>query len=404
MSAISQIRGKQLPIICIASFLMACTDNSYKGVTGQDVIYPEETLPVMISVGNPASATRGSGTIDPNSNSWHDANIYVYSFKRDMSTDFRALSISDKATCLVDASANNNSALGKKAVINKNETYISWVDNQENVLYPANNLPYDFFGYFIDDLVVSEQDVVRSKDGIQLKVTIDGTQDLMSARAVLTEEQYNRKEFDNEEKANIKEWYYSLYTATRNIHPIMIFKHHLSRFIFQIYPATNKANDVVIDEVKVVSKREGWFTVAHAITGNMGVDFSADVPYEDVLLREEKGEPLLSDTYRTNYQGDFSEPLYDRPFVRVGESLMLPPGEVNYSCYVRLKQTIGGVAHTFDSEVPLSNSGDTFKAGTQYIVKLAIYGLQDIGVAVSPTPWIDGGDITIDPDEEFGKE
>lgn len=386
--------------------LVACADNSYKGVGEQTISYPEETVPVMISVGNPTfpSIGRGSGAIDQTSSSWYGANIYVYSFKRDMTTDFRTLSIQDKATCLMDASADNGSLLGRKAVINKDETYISWTDNQERVLYHANNLPYDFFGYFIDDFAAGEQDVARTKDGIQLKVKIDGTQDLMSARATLTEEQVNRKEFDSEEKANIKEWYYSLYTAQRNIHPIMIFKHHLSRFIFRIYPATNKANDIVVDEVKVVSKREGWFTVAHSITGNMGVDFSADVPYEELLLKEEKGEPLLSDTYRTDYQGDFSEPLYDRPFVRVGESLMLPPGEMKYSCFVRLKQTIDGEVHTFDSSVPLSNSGDTFKAGTQYIVKLAIYGLQEVGVSVSPVPWIDGGDITIDPDKEFKKQ
>lgn len=388
------------------SVLAACADNSYKGIVEQTKPQPEETLPVMISVGNPAftPSSRGSGAIDPTSDFWYGANIYVYSFKRDMTTDFRTLSINDNATCLLDASPNNGSVLGRKAIMNRDETYISWVDNQETVLYHANNLPYDFFGYFIDDLVVGEQDVVRTKDGIHLKVKIDGTQDLMSARAALTEEQMNRKEFDKEEKENIKEWYYSLYTALRNVHPVMTFKHHLSRFIFRIYPATAKANDVVVDEVKVVSKREGWFTVAHAATGNMGVDFSADVPYEELLLRDEKGEPLKSDTYRTDYQGDFSEPLYDRPFVRVGESLMLPPGEVKYSCFVRLKQTIDGVVHTFDSSVPLANSGDTFKAGTQYIVKLAIYGLQEIGVSVSPTPWIDGGDITIDPDKEFKKQ
>lgn len=401
-----QLTKKLLWAVCTASALAACADNSYKGVDGQVISYPEETLPVLISVGDPAytPTTKGSGATDQSSSSWYDANVYVYAFKRDMTTDFGTLSIDDNATCLLDGSSNNGSKLGRKAVINRNETYISWVDNQENVLYHANNLPYDFFGYFIDDLAIGEEDVARTAEGIKLKVKIDGTQDLMSARAALTEEQLNRKAFDEEERANIKEWSYSLYTALRNVHPVMIFKHHLSRFIFRIYPATQKANDVVLEEIKVASKREGWFTVAHSVTNNMGVDFSADTPYEDVLLTEEKGQPLLNDTYRTNYQGDFSESLYDRPFVRIGESLMLPPGEVSYSCIVRLKQTIDGQEHIFDSRVPLTNNGDSFKAGTQYIVKLAIYGLQEVGVSVSPVPWNDGGDITIDPDKDFNKQ
>lgn len=402
--------GKQLiEIVCATLVLTSCSDNSYKGYSGLIVEPSEEGIPVMISVGNPDfdnTLTRGSGAIDQNDNdSWHDAFLYVYSFKRDLSIDYSVKSTEGNETCLIDGSTDEqNSKLGRKAKINEYETYISWVNDSKNVFYHANNLPYDFFGYYIDDLEIGENDVLRTKEGIQLKVKIDGTQDLMSTRASLTEEQANRKGFSDEEITNIKDWYYSFYTAQRNIHPVMVFKHHLSRLIFQIYPAYSHANNVIVDEIRVSSKKEGLFTVVHSATGNMGVDFSGDQPYEDFLLREKKGEPLLKDTYHTDYHGDFSEPVYDRPHVRIGESLMLPPGETKYNCIVRLKEKKDGKEYTYEGGVILTSGSDTFKPGMQYIVKLAIYGLQEIGVSVAPTPWEDGGDVTVDPDKDFNTD
>ncbi len=394
--------------LLLTGMFIACSDNSYKGYTAEIKEPEKEGIPVIISVGNPELndvITRGTGAIDQTDNtSWYDAYIYIYSFKRDMTADYSVLSIDDDEMCLIDASiSGNRSKLGRKAKINEHETYVSWIDDETSVFYHTNNLPYDFFGYYIDDIEINENDVIRNKDGVQLKVKIDGTQDLMSARANLTDEQANRKDFEDEEKANIKDWYYSFYTAQRNIQPVMIFKHHLSRFIFQIYPVTAKANNITVDEVRIKSKREGLFTVAHNTTGNMGVDFSADQPYETLFLTENKGKQLSPGTYHTDYHGDFSESLYERPFVRVGESIMLPPNETEYQCSVLLKEVIDGKEHTYESLLTLTDGNEAFKPGTQYIVKLGIWGLQDVTVSVTPEPWQDGGSVTVDPDKDFGK-
>lgn len=411
MTGINKILKRFIQRILVVGVFVftSCADNSYKGYVSIIEEPDEESIPVMISVGNPefnSSDTRGIGAIDQTDNaSWHDAYIYIYSFKRDMATDYSILGNEDDEMCLIDASTGESrSKQGRKAKINKNETYISWVDSKNNVFYHNNNLPYDFFGYYIDDIDVTENDVLRNKESIQLKVKIDGTQDLMSARAGLTDEQINRKDFSDEEKANIKDWYYSFYTAQRNVQPVMIFKHHLSRFIFQMYPVTEEANRVSIDEIRIKSKQTGLFTVVSSAIGNMGVDFSADQPYEDLFLTESKGEPLSPGVYHTDYQGDFSESLYERPFVRVGESIMLPPGEMEYQCTVLLKETRNGKEYAYESPVTLTNGNEVFKSGTQYIVKLGIWGLRDIDVNVTPEPWEDGGSIVIDPDKDFGKD
>lgn len=408
MNKVFKIGSWVLPIVCMTIGLIACSDNSYKGFVMPSDNIPEENIPVMIAVGNPEIndiVSRGSGVIDQTDNDlWRNAYIYIYSFKRDMSTNYSVLSTEDDEMCLIDASTQEHSSkLGKKAKINGNETYISWADGSENVFYHSNNLPYDFFGYYIDDMEIGEQEVIRTGEGVKLKVRIDGRQDLMSARASLTEEQANRKTYTEEERENIKEWYYSTYTAQRNIQPIMIFKHHLSRFIFRIYPARKDANEVIITGIKVKSKRNGLFTVAHSVVGNMGVDFSEEQSYEDLSLLEKDGSPLLTDTYHTDYNGDFSESLYERPYVEIGGSLILPPEETSYDCEVEMKQTIDGTTHTYTSLTKLNNTEGVFKAGMQYTIRLSIYGLQDVDATVVPTPWENGGEVVVDPDKDFGK-
>ena len=90
--------------------------------------------------------------------------------------------------------------------------------------------------------------------------------------------------------------------------------------------------------------------------------------------------------------------------VQVGDCLMVPPGETTYECEVQMTQLLDdGTLHSFTNTLHVTNGQAGFQAGNQYTVKLAIYGLQEIGIDVSVSPWIDGGDVSIDPDEEMGK-
>ncbi|MEG1546721.1 MAG: hypothetical protein RR371_05675, partial [Bacteroides sp.] len=66
---------------------------------------------------------------------------------------------------------------------------IMWTGAEQAVFYRPNNIPYDFFAYYIDEMNIQEMDVLRAPDHIQMNVTIDGTQDLMSAHAQLTKSQ-----------------------------------------------------------------------------------------------------------------------------------------------------------------------------------------------------------------------
>ena len=103
-----------------------------------------------------------------------------------------------------------------------NDTVI--VETQK--FYPMQG-NYDFFAYHVDDAAVGV-DVVETADVFTLPVTIDGSQDLMVAKAELTADQIN---ILSAEKAND---YYSAFSARKGINPHFTFKHLLTRFTFEV--------------------------------------------------------------------------------------------------------------------------------------------------------------------------
>lgn len=397
---------------CLISLWMtleACTDHSFRSYTasGQE---EAETIPVMLIVGDPSYSLmfKGAGAIAPNEGLyWENSCIYVYSFKRDLTTDFQETSAKDPENCLVDGSVEKPGFPGgKKARLNSLDTYISWEEKSEKVCYPPTSYGYDFYSYYLDDLGPATEDYLRTTDGIQVKVKIDGSQDLMSAKARLTAQQTEQEGISGEEREQIQKYYYSIFTARRNIVPILYFKHHLVRLRFEIYPGSRKANNVYVDSIAVASKTRGIFTVAHKSEDRMGIDFTADTHYEYLALREKGGLPLENDRYHTDYWGDYSEPVFERESVQVGESLLVAPDE-GYKLRIYLKEWLNdtgeGQPVTGVNYLNIQTTEAQFLPGRQYSVRIAVYGLQNVQVEVSPEPWGDGGDINVDEDESFIK-
>ena len=149
--------GYILTIILLA-LVTGCTDNSYDGVlpdgssvyTGED----SEQLPVLLAMGIPDEImTKGSGAIDYDIEfPWKDKDLYFYAFLRDMNTSFATLSSEDDRYCLIDGSVDDEGSLfGKRARKNLYDAYLNWMGPDRTVIYPALDLVYDFYGYYIDD-------------------------------------------------------------------------------------------------------------------------------------------------------------------------------------------------------------------------------------------------------------
>ena len=399
---------KVLVVTGIAMLASGCADHSYPGeevlssTIGNTPVHG--TFPILPSIGSSqlgedvAARNTGSGM---KKELWDT--VYIYSYKKDLTTDYTFNSSTDKDVCLVDGlMQDEQSQHGKKSLLADDEPYLTWTNEPKTVYFHDNNQPYDLFAYYLDGAYTPDANITKSSGGISMEITINGYNDIMSAKAAVTEEQLSSGNFSEKDKQSIIDMSFSNITAAWNIQPVFRFKHHMSRFVFYLYPAREDVGNVFIESISVKSKTRGVFTVASSAVGNMGVDFSQEQEKVEFKLREADNSPLVKDRYHPITEGvDFSKPLYQRPYTQVGDALLLPPGETEYVFDIVFKQEKNGMVIYNPSSMTLTNSAGPYEPGNQYNVKLAVYGVMEIIPEVTVTPWVFGGSITIDPDEDF---
>lgn len=404
---------KKLVLLLGATIILyGCTDRTYKGYEPPEEEENTELVPVILSLGSPnySVSTKGSGAIEGTDNDpvWRNAKVYIYSFLKGEDVDFSSPMqsvVSDNDIiiphCLIDGSYDNpGSLLGKEANVVIESQSIKWTGTGSNstVYFSTSKDPYDFYGYYIDDLTPAN--VQRTPNSISFEIEIDGSQDLMSSKAALTEEQ---ETIINQmpEKDNILQSIYSSYTARRNIQPVLKFRHHLSRLKFQIFAGKEAANDVFVKKVRVESKVKGRFTVADKDISNIGIVFPEEYEKKILELKDAGGAPLMPD-YNVRYKPEeASKTVFERTPVNLGESMLVAPS-ASYKFTIALEQAFGDERIPFiTTDVLRLAEGATFEAGKEYIVRIAIYGVEEIKINVVPEGWQAGGNIDIDPDQFF---
>ena len=383
-----------------------CADRSYPGeealLRDMNLISEHGTYPIRVSVGNSQLDvnTRASGV----KNELTDT-VYVYAYSKDMTANYSFDSDFDKNVCLLDGlMQDKKSKHGKRSMLLQDEPFLTWMNEPKTVYFHDNNQPYDFFAYYLDRAYMDDKEITKLEDRIKMNITIDGTNDIMSSKAEVTEEQLSASSNSEADKERVKNMSFSNLTAEWNVQPVFMFKHHMCRFLFWLYAQNPDVGGVYIESISVKSKTKGVFTVASSTTGNMGVDFSQDQEYIPIFLRDKDRTELKKETYCPKVDGvDFSKPVYERDAVQVGGELILPPGETQYFYSVKMKQFLNGKLEYNESPyTPLPMpEGETFSPGNQYNVKLAVYGIKEIKADITLTPWKFGGSIVIDPDKDF---
>lgn len=110
---------------------------------------------------------------------------------------------------------------------------------------------YDFFGYHGDDAVNAGDAINKTDAKWTVPFEIDGSQDLMSTKAVLTAEQAGV--MGSKADAN-KNNYYSAYSARQGVQPTLTFNHLLTRLQFKVKAgnvnATGYEAEVTADAAK----------------------------------------------------------------------------------------------------------------------------------------------------------
>lgn len=128
----------------------------------------------------------------------------------------------------------DNKIPGMGATANTNEGEAMIKDGTINYYPPAGN--FDFFGYHADNAVATTAAIAKTDELWTVPFTIDGTQDLMSTKAELTQTQAS--EMTGATRPND---YYSAYAARKGVHPTLTFKHLLTRLQFSVKAGNDAA-------------------------------------------------------------------------------------------------------------------------------------------------------------------
>lgn len=367
-------------VAAIAS-LAACTKSPVTTVEQEE----DARVAVRFGLGAPLDVRVKSvgsvGGTEAQGNVWNGQELKIYGFERTVA-DFTSAAFIDN----VSATAPVGEQKGALSVTNA-------AANNEPFYY-TSGLYYDFYGYFIDDAATAEP--VKTAEGIYVPFTLDGSQDLMIAKADQQTDIDAAGAADKVTEARA----YSAYAARRGVQPTLSFKHLLSRFTFKIVAGSESAADISVDAISLVSRNSGNLVV---VGGARGL---ADIAENTVeLFLQQRGENGAMETLTPAKTGAYTESRDNA--VSVGESLMVIPGEAEYALKIYMSKdgsetAIEPYTRTIKiSEITGAPEGATaFDAGYSYDVTAVIYGLEDVRITAELEPWKDGGHTTIDPDEE----
>lgn len=256
--------------------------------------------------------------------------------------------------------------------------------------YYQGKTNYDFYGYYVDDAATMPEPI-KETSRIYMPFIIDGGQDLMIAKADQTADiaKAGRADAVAEEDA------YSQYSARRQVHPTLKFEHQLSRFVFYIVGGGENYSNIKVESITLTSKTSGNLVIVGESRGI--VDASDD----SVLYLKEKDAA----TGKLVPLGTNEAVIPDRTAKRIGESLLVIPGEDKYILKIDRKQDQETAFDVYDITPSIvipqtaSEKVTAFEKGKQYKVTITVYGLEDIRITTELTAWEPKGDIFLDPDD-----
>lgn len=320
--------------------------------------------------------TKSTGAVN---NSWAGNDLYFYSFEKSVS-DF------ETATPFINNVTAKAPTLGSTGEIN-----VLNPESNEPFYYTAGKF-YDFYAYHVDDAAVGEP--VVAADGIYVPFVIDGSQDLMIAKAdqaadiAAAGDVANTVTVDNA---------YSAFAARRGVQPNLTFKHQLTRFTFDVVAGSEAGSNINIDNVSIFSPCEGQLKIVGENRGLVNV--SEDVVELKLHENTANGSQVLTPVKPNEYAEARNNPK------TIGESLMVIPGNAEYRMIVSTSQD--GVQTPIAPQewsLNIANVADgiegatAFEAGYSYKITIVIYGLEEVAISVTLEDWKDGGSSLIDPD------
>ena len=384
------------PAIAVMAAMTACTKEPVNTTVPED-----ELVPVQFGLASPdySVTTKSTGGMDQ----WNNTTLYVYGFDR---------SEADYSTPFIN---NVAATAASTASISLTVTH----QDTQNPYYYVEGVNYDFYGYHIDDAATPEaatptpitvgdegadQNGTQLTKGIYIPFSINGSQDLMTAKADPAVDILGT-ELEDVGTDRV----YSAYAARRDVHPTLTFKHQLSRFIFQIKSGAESGNTVQVTGISIKDQKAAGYL--QVVGDQLGITADANDEGTTVfyLMQKNVSTGVIESLTPTAPTNEFAEGKTNQPN-QVGESIMIFPGQSSIEVSIATNDPnienydIPAQDFTINaSEVILNDEelgdGATFEAGKKYTITIVIYGPEKIDITAELTGWVNGGEIEWDPDK-----
>lgn len=411
--------------LAAAGMLSSCSSDD---IVSNDDYRTNESLPVpiQIGVGKIASVTRGTGTVGNTNgslNRWKGQKIKVFMLNKDSLHNDSLRLAKDQYGVIY-----NNAVFTTPLSIQNTDSAIAKVDSKQIKYYPAQG-NFDFYGYRLDGAergwlgdnhfgVAAHPESVA--DSVAINFEIDGSQDIMVAKAVPTTGD-----------ATTQARAYSAYSARHGLQPVLNFKHLLTRLVFNVLPGdsavTKPAAPVIIDSIIVKSLTKGSLTVAKRIAlpdEQQSITWRTDTLAEKLYLKQRAAGATDSMDLVTlipvslagkDSLGTVAPNVgtWYPQSTQIGEALLVQPGVEGYDFEIWMSQTVPTSTDGSTSPQPWKNvyktiikpgvsDGTKFLAGTSYNVNITVWGLEEINVTTKLTKWEDAIDPIVVNGEDLG--
>ena len=429
-----------------------------------------DLVPIELALGNPTVSVqkRGSGTVGDiasaeATNVWNGQNLYVLMTRQDdaSTADENEFGLStwtyESANPATDPNVDQDPYVNDPTatIINFDNELIkapasgasgalAWTTGPK--YYPTEGT-HDFFAYHISDAFTDEEpagaldskpDVKDETNGKQkyVEFEINGTQDLMAGKAEWKhgqDDDFATLYPDLNQTTDL----FTARSARAGVIPNIVMQHLLSRFTFTVEGMGSGAEGLQVTSIEVKSKATGKMYVAYdptAVPENLivfddtQVDaystftlMQVDADRADANADLETLEPVTIEKAAGGTPGEDGVNADGYAPQRVGDAIMVAPGDATYSLTVYVQQTFdddnpatepenhpaGVYPYSLTINIPNATGGtvtekSVAQSGASYNVNIKLYGLEKIELETTLTGWEDGGNIDIDTNAPAG--
>lgn len=455
---------RKILYIAVASIFLAGCRQSYPvlNMDEDDIreIYPENSesgrVPIVPTLTDPQFEliTRGNGAFGPwetDKDKWMAAEFHTYAL-----LGSNRFSTVDPQGGIDYRNTDETHRLlwNQKMKISGDDLNVKFYDDLGNETtryysWTHQNWKYNFFTYYVDDLDVKDKEIVTN-DEVKVKITPDGSQDILHATAYHTKQQFEdaiKNLTENEDKPlheYREELLYTTMAGHRGLHPIFNVSHLLTRLDFMIKGAiaTSGAEEgykrIVVRKVTVEvpgQNTSATLTIAKDAWSDSTV-YKADLE-ANRILEWDKGETgqfqvkmvekPVSDDYTWGDDAerytddDVQFHITDTKIAALGEPIMLPPNDFfKVTLYTDMLDMVESktspgtyVINNIVKLAPIEynvtyKKSEPFMAGHAYTVIITVYGVQSIKGTLTLNAWIGHDSSTLigkddgefDPDED----